>query len=85
MSPDVRATEEAFAWVEDLVDGKIVERTPQVRWRPHWFLTVRDRRGDDHRVMLRGFRNGGYLGDETVTGRGSGERQACCEPCSRPK
>jgi len=66
-SDDPRSTDAAFDWVEDLLGGTIVERRLQARWRPHWFLTVRDQRGNDHRVMLRGFRNGGYLGDEVVT------------------
>jgi aminoglycoside phosphotransferase len=62
-----RGTDEALAWAEDVVGGRIVERMLQARWRPHWFLTIAGPGGETTRVMLRGFRNPGYLGPEDLT------------------
>jgi Phosphotransferase enzyme family len=62
-----RGTDTALAWAEDVVGGHIVERALQARWRPHWFLTIAAPDGRETKVMLRGFRNPGYLGPEGVT------------------
>jgi hypothetical protein len=62
-----RGTEAALAWAEDVVGGRIVEQRLQARWRPHWFLTISKPDGTLAKVMLRGFRNPGYLGPEPVT------------------
>lgn len=62
-----RGTDAALAWAESVVGGPIVERTLQARWRPQWFLTIEKPDGTTTRVMLRGFRNPGYLGPEDLT------------------
>jgi aminoglycoside phosphotransferase (APT) family kinase protein len=62
-----RGTDTALAWAEAVVGGQIVERSLQARWRPHWFLTIAKPDGTTARVMLRGFRNPGYLGPEDLT------------------
>ncbi|SCW53265.1 Phosphotransferase enzyme family protein [Sphingobium faniae] len=52
----------AFEWVESLMDGKIVEKKPQIRWRQHWYLKVRQADGGIVDVLLRGHRiPGGHV------------------------
>ncbi len=59
-----RRTKEAFAWAESVTGGRIVSKRRQARWRPHWFLEIDTGASEPLRVMLRGFRNPGYLNDE---------------------
>jgi hypothetical protein len=59
-----RHTEEAFQWAESITGGRIVSKRRQARWRPHWFLEIDTGESEPLRVMLRGFRNPGYLNDE---------------------
>jgi aminoglycoside phosphotransferase (APT) family kinase protein len=54
-----RRETEAFAWVEELLGGRIVRTERQSRWRPQYFLDVEAPDGV-RRVVLRGFRNPGY-------------------------
>jgi aminoglycoside phosphotransferase (APT) family kinase protein len=55
-----RRDEEALAWAEQHLDGRIVNVERQVRWRPHYVLDVESAGGRRRRVLLRGFRNPGY-------------------------
>ncbi len=66
----------AFAWAEQVTGATVVSKRLQARWRPHWFLELETPAGETKRVMLRGFRNPGYLGDESITRRGCGASRA---------
>ncbi len=44
------------AWIESLLDGKVVSWQRQPRWRPMWFVDV-DRGGVSERVVVRGERS----------------------------
>ncbi len=54
-----------FTWVEDLVGGCIIEKEQQHRWRRQWFLTVETVTGERLKLMLRGYRDAGIMGDDT--------------------
>lgn len=56
-----RREDEAVAWAEQVIGGKVVHRHRQVRWRPHVFLEIDVGSSDPARVILRGFRNPGYM------------------------
>lgn len=60
--------EAAFAWVEQVLGGRILSRRLQSRWRNQWFLEV-ERDGAIERVVLRGFRNPGYTAEDTSGAR----------------
>ena len=55
-----RRDEEALAWAEQHLDGRIVNVERQVRWRPHYVLDVESAGGGRRHVLLRGYRNPGY-------------------------
>jgi len=69
-----RNEQEAFAWVEELLGGRITNVERQARWRPQYFLDLDNGAavpddtavpdgtagGAPRRVVLRGFRNPGY-------------------------
>jgi aminoglycoside phosphotransferase (APT) family kinase protein len=68
-----RNEQEAFAWVEVLLGGRITNVERQARWRPQYFL---DLDGDEagsggapRRVVLRGFRNPGYTTPDVAGAR----------------
>jgi aminoglycoside phosphotransferase (APT) family kinase protein len=44
-----------IAWLEKLLDGKVVSWNRQPRWRPMWFVDI-DRAGTIERVVVRGER-----------------------------
>jgi aminoglycoside phosphotransferase (APT) family kinase protein len=54
----------ALAWAEEVTGGKITRVRRQARWRPHLFLDVDTGSAEPLKLMLRGFRNPGYLDDE---------------------
>ncbi len=62
-----RDGETALAWAEEITGGTVVAKHLQARWRPQWFVDLRMPDGSISKVLLRGLRNPGYLGDETVS------------------
>ena len=61
---DERSTELALRWVEETMGGVIVSNEIQRRWRPHHFLVIRQPSGNEIKVLLRGYRNPGFLDDD---------------------
>jgi aminoglycoside phosphotransferase (APT) family kinase protein len=61
-----RREDAAFVWVEELTGAEVTGRRLHARWRPHWYLDLQGPASAPDRVMLRGFRNPGYLGDESM-------------------
>jgi len=53
---DASRIEEAFAWVERTLGGKLIEKEQQARWRPQWFLKAEMPDGTVRDLMLRGRR-----------------------------
>jgi aminoglycoside phosphotransferase (APT) family kinase protein len=64
---DPRHTEEAFAWVESLVGGRIVRKERQKRWRPAYFLDVELPSGEVLELLLRGFRSSLSAGGDATS------------------
>jgi hypothetical protein len=64
---DERSTELALRWVEETLGGVIVSNEIQRRWRPHHFLVIRQPSGSEIKVLLRGYRNPGFLDDDKGT------------------
>ena len=53
---DETTNAKVIAWLEKLLDGKVVSWTRQPRWRPMWFVDI-DRAGTVERVVVRGERS----------------------------
>lgn len=62
-----RDLDAAVGWAEQVTGGTVVSTALQARWRPQLFLELRLPDGSNARMLLRGYRNPGYLGDEATT------------------
>lgn len=56
-----RCLEDAFAWAERVIGGRIAASREHLRWRPQYFLDMQMPDGSMRHVMLRGFRDPGQL------------------------
>lgn len=72
---DERRTEEARAWIEQTIGGRIVSWRAQERWRPQYFADVERPDGTVVPVLLRGWRVPGVV-DTGTNSRKRLEREA---------
>jgi thiamine kinase-like enzyme len=73
---DVRRDEEAIAWAEAWMGGKVIHRELQSRWRPHWTLDMDLGDRGVRKILMRGYRNPGYTEMDHSGARGFLAREA---------